>query len=224
MTQQQTTRTNNHYRKASGILGGSFDPVHLGHLAIARLAFEELQLQEILFIPNRIPPHKKQTIHATASQRLTMLRLACTNDQSFRIWEGELQREGPSYTVDTLSILRRSYPETRFYFIIGTDNLMELPSWHRYNDIISQVTLAVADRPGHSFEIPEQLRPAKIVRFSSPYWGVSSTEIRRLRLQGFSCRYLIPEPVRTFIDTEGLYKKGQDRTDESAKPQDSEES
>lgn len=209
--------------KSIGILGGSFDPVHLGHLAVARLAYEDLGLEHILFIPNRIPPHKQLTVHASATQRLHMLTLACQQASPFHIWEGEIQREGPSYTVDTLSILHRTYPDTEFYFIIGTDNLSEIPTWHRYNDILSQVTLAVTDRPGYPFRVPEQLSRARIVRFTSPQWGVSSTEIRRLRIQGFSCRYLIPESVRTYIDSENLYQQESGDEDQSARPESSQE-
>ncbi len=207
-----------------GILGGSFDPVHAGHLSIAQLALEELDLEEVLFIPNRIPPHKRLTVHATARQRLHMLRLACECCSPFRIWEGELDRQGPSFTSDTLDILHKQLPDSSFFFIIGTDNLSELPTWHRYNDIISQVTLAVTDRPGYHFSVPEQLRKAQIVRFTSPQWGISSTQIRQLRIRGFSCRYLVPEPVRSFIDSEGLYCRVHGSKDESTKRKTSERS
>jgi nicotinate-nucleotide adenylyltransferase len=190
---------------AVGILGGSFDPIHNGHLAIAELASEHFQLKRIVFIPASIPPHKPDTVRASARDRLAMLRLAIKGNDSFAAWDAELRRPGKSYTVDTLGLLRRRYPQQELFFIIGSDNLKEIASWHRYETILSMTTLCVTHRPGYSMRIPAAIKGARIRTFPSPDLGVSSSEIRGLLQHGHTCRYLVPARVLQYIAARRLY-------------------
>ncbi|NLP03818.1 MAG: nicotinate (nicotinamide) nucleotide adenylyltransferase [Fibrobacter sp.] len=187
-----------------GILGGIFDPVHNGHLAIASLAREFFGLQKVLFIPSGSPPHK-DSVTASAEDRLAMLRLALKNEPGAEIREEELHRSGYSYTIDTLHELRKQY-DGQFFFIIGSDNITEIPGWHRYRRIIQMVELCIAHRPGYAIKIPPELKEASVRTFPSPEWGISSTMIRRYLKEGLSCRHLIPEQVREYILKKGLYR------------------
>jgi nicotinate-nucleotide adenylyltransferase len=187
-----------------GILGGIFDPVHNGHLSIAALARDFFGLSEILFIPSGRPPHKSCP-GATARQRLAMLRRALKGEKRFVLWDGELRRPGISYTFDTLKRLEREFPRRPFYFIVGSDNLGEIVTWHRYREVLSMVTLCVAHRPGHTLAIPRVLRGARIAAFPSPEWDISSTMVRDYCGRGLSCRYLVPDPVWDYISSQRLY-------------------
>ncbi len=192
---------------ALGILGGSFDPIHNGHIAIAQRAIVHLKLDAFYFIPAGIPPHKRRRVHASANQRLEMLRLALTDFGDARIWDGEIRRVGPSYTIDTLYELKQEHPDSGCFFVIGSDNLKEIPTWHRYREVLSLVTLCVASRPGYSLDIPPELREARIKEFSSPNLAVSSTEIRKRLSEGLSVQELIPERVYRYIQEKGLYRR-----------------
>lgn len=189
-----------------GLFGGSFDPVHNGHIAVAALAREFLELSQIIFIPARIPPHKKRTVHASAKQRLAMLELALSSRQeAFTIYRGELEREGPSYSIDTIEAFLADSPDAEICFIVGSDNLTEIPTWHRYRDILARVTLCVAHRPGYAGAPPAELAQATIVDLPSPEWGISSTMLRELLGRGYTCDGLIPASVRSFVARHGLY-------------------
>jgi len=189
-----------------GVLGGIFDPVHNGHLAVASLAREFFGLEKILFIPSGYPPHKNR-VTASSSDRLAMLRLALQNEPGSTIWEKELSRPGYSYTIDTLEELS-AQNKKKIYFIIGSDNLSEISGWHRYRSIIEMVDLCVAHRPGYAVKIPDELRGANVHTFPSPEWGISSTMIRKYLMNGFSCRHLIPDTVGEYILQKGLYRTG----------------
>jgi nicotinate-nucleotide adenylyltransferase len=188
-----------------GVLGGIFDPVHVGHLSIASLALEFFKLDTVLFIPAGVPPHKSSTVTASAADRVEMLRLAISDFPQARIWDGEIGREGYSYTVDTLHQLSSFYPGHPLHFIIGSDNLREIRTWRNYREIISLVTLCVAHRPHYAIEVPLELKGARIRRFPSPEWGLSSTLLRTYLLSGYNCNYLIPKPVVEYIKRKKLY-------------------
>jgi len=194
-----------------GVLGGIFDPVHNGHLAAARLAAEFFNCQKVLFVPSGIPPHKRNSVTASARDRLAMLEAALAGDNRAVIWKNELLRDGVSYTIDTLEELARLYPGAPIHFIIGADNLHEIHTWHRYHDILRRVTLCVTERPGFSMEIPDTLREATIRIFPSPMWGLSSSMLRQLLAQGHSCRYLLPGQVRKYIIENKLYRPAESR-------------
>ncbi len=190
-----------------GILGGSFNPVHLGHCAVAQLAGEHFSFDIVYFIPAFIQPHKKQCIAVSADHRLAMLKKAVEGNSSFRIWDGEIRRGGISFTSDTLLTLRKMHPEAGLYFIIGSDNLSEILTWHRYKKILTLVTLCVAHRPGYAIRIPQELSQATVIPFPSPEWGISSTKIRTYLAQGKSCRYMLSEEVTEYIRRNNLYRE-----------------
>jgi len=188
-----------------GILGGVFDPVHLGHLSVAVLAKESFGLEQVLFVPSGTPPHKL-AVAASSDDRLNMLKLALAGTEGFGIWDGEIRRGGYSYTIDTLNELQALYSGARFYFIIGTDNLTQIHKWRRFEEIIGRVTLCVAKRPGHGFERAEALASADIEGFPGPEWGASSTMLRGYMKSGRSCKFLIPDAVLNYIKERGLYE------------------
>lgn len=190
-----------------GVLGGIFDPVHNGHLAIASLAKEYFHLDKILLIPSGIPPHKISTVKASSSDRLKMLRLAIDGRNGFEICTEEINRKGYSYTFDTLKALKEQHENPQIYFIIGSDNLREISTWYKYKEVIEIVTLCVAHRPGYSCKIPEELKAARILKFPSPEWAISSTMVRTYFQRGYSCRHLLPDPVIDYILSKGLYRK-----------------
>ncbi len=188
-----------------GILGGIFDPVHMGHLAIACFARDWLGLDKIYLIPSGTPPHKINTVSATPAQRLAMLRLAINGVKGLQVWDDEIRRRGISYTIDTIHRIRRENPRNPIYFIIGSDNLSEIATWYKYEQILSLVTLCVAKRPGHSLKIPATLSIKNILTFPSPPLTVSSTMMRTFLSDGYSCDYLIPPAVLRYIRKNGLY-------------------
>ena len=189
-----------------GILGGIFNPVHFGHLAIAQLACEQYNLEKVIIIPAGTPPHKPKTAIVPAEHRLAMLQCAIKGNSAFSIEDEEISREGVSYTVDTLRVLTKRYPDSEFYFIIGSDNLLEILTWRSYKTIIKMVTFCVAHRPGFSMRIPEELSRARIIVFPSPEWGISSTKIRSYIAEDKSCRYMMPKDVVDYIRKNQLYK------------------
>jgi nicotinate-nucleotide adenylyltransferase len=191
---------------AIGILGGTFDPIHNGHLSIAALARDYFGLSKILFIPAGHPPHKSVT-GATPEQRLAMLRLALESEPSFKVCEGEMQRTGLSYTYDTICKLQQIFPGHELRFIIGSDNLRELETWHRYRELLPKIKLCVAHRPGHSITPPRSLAGAHVELFPSPEWGISASMIRQFVRQGYACRHLVPDAVADYIASNGLYLK-----------------
>lgn len=189
-----------------GILGGSFDPVHYAHCAIAQLAREHCSLEKVYFIPAYIPPHKRVSVAASARHRLVMLQKAITGNKSFCVWDGELKRKGVSFTVDTLCGLKKLHPDSQLYFIIGSDNIPEIATWRKYKTILQMVTLCITHRPGYSMRIPRELSKEKIVTIPSPEWGISSSMIRSYIAQGISCRYLLPGTVMKYIQKNRLYQ------------------
>jgi nicotinate-nucleotide adenylyltransferase len=189
-----------------GIIGGSFDPIHFGHLATARLAKDFLRLEKIYFVPASTPPHKGKP-YATPTHRLAMLRLAIKNTKGFEAWDGEIRRGGKSYTLDTLKLFMQSYSPARLFFIIGSDNLKEIPLWHRYAELSKLADFCVAHRPGHSLKVPGELQSMHIRIFPSPEWKLSSTMIRNYLRQGYSCEHLVPSEVLDYIKRHKLYRE-----------------
>ena len=189
-----------------GVFGGSFDPIHNGHLAMAALAREHLALSHVLFIPAGVPPHKKHTVHAPADHRLAMLQLAFKGVPGTSVYRGEVDRDGPSYTVDTLAAISLDHPEAELFFLIGSDNLAEVPTWRRYREILSSVILCVSHRPGHASRRPSELAGARIVHCPSPEWALSSTMVRAYISEGHACAGLLHPAVRSYIDEKGLYR------------------
>ncbi|MFW6066107.1 MAG: nicotinate-nucleotide adenylyltransferase [Planctomycetota bacterium] len=198
------------------IFGGTFDPVHNGHLIVARAAAEACGIGKVMLIPSAQPPHKPPA-GAFAEHRLEMLRLAVAGEPMFEVSDTELRRSGPSYTIDTLRQLRDELPGTRLYLLIGADMLADLPQWHRARDVVAEVDLIVAARNPWQEQLPAVLKKlgehfdAKTLeRLSSsvvetPRVDISSTEIRRRLTKGLSVRYLLPEAVIDYIRRHELY-------------------
>lgn len=189
-----------------GILGGSFDPVHNGHLAAAQLAVEHLHLDRVFFVPAGLPPHKPDTVVAPARHRLAMLRKAVVGTPAFVVWDGEIRRGGTSYSIDTLRALSKLHPRAQLFFIIGSDNISEMLTWRNYGSILKLVTVCVAHRPGFAARVPPGLADADIVPLPSPEWGLSSSMVRSYAAKGLSCAHLIPATVRKYIGKHGLYR------------------
>ncbi len=199
------------------LFGGTFDPVHNGHLAIARAIAEECSFEHITFVPSAKPPHKQQA-HAAAEHRLAMLELAIAGDDLFHICELELARSGPSYTIDTLTALAREAGEdAELYWIIGADMLPDLPSWHRASEVLDLANILVAVRsPWHErleevfASLGGSFTGAQIGRLRrgvvrTPLIDISSTEVRRLVRQGGAVGHLVGEAVSRYIAEHGLY-------------------
>jgi nicotinate-nucleotide adenylyltransferase len=194
-----------------GILGGTFNPPHLGHLVSAQEAYIQLELERVILIPARQPPHKPVDEEPGAGHRLELCRLAVDGDPRFEVSDLELNRDGPSYTVDTLSSLHSSTPDTDLYLILGGDIAAGLPDWHQPERVLSLATVAVAKRRGTPRELVEQslarLRGGERTKFfHMPRIGVSSTFIRERVRAGQSIRYLVPDKVAGYIAEEGLYR------------------
>jgi nicotinate-nucleotide adenylyltransferase len=187
-----------------GILGGIFDPVHDGHLATAKLALDFFNLDTIYFVPAKTPAHKASP-HASPLHRFAMLCHGIGTTKGFEVWDGEMKRPGPSYTVDTLKALKKRHPRSLLHFIIGSDNLMEIPLWHDYATILELAVFCVAHRPGHSLKVPRVLSSLKMKPFPGPEWNISSTMVRKYLARGYSCEFLLPAKVREYIREHGLY-------------------
>jgi nicotinate-nucleotide adenylyltransferase len=183
-----------------GLLGGTFDPIHLGHLRAAESAREALGLERVLLVPARVPPHRRAPI-APALDRFAMVALACAGHPELVASDLELQREGPSYTVDTVQALRRADPEAELFLLVGSDSLPEMPAWREQQRLFELCRVAVLPRPGAA-------PPAdpRVLVVEGPALAVSATEIRARVAAGRSVRYLVPEPVADYIAKRGLFR------------------
>lgn len=201
-----------------GLLGGSFNPIHFGHLIPARAIAERLTLDRILLIPANIPPHKQDRALAPAEHRLAMARRAVADDPLFEVCDIELRRDGPSYTFDTVAAVRAAHPDiAALYWIIGGDTLPELTTWYRISELVQQVQFVTAARPGAAGQALEPLRACVgdaafdallAHRLETPRIEISATDIRARVTAGRSIRYLTPDAVGEYIATHGLFRGG----------------
>ncbi|HEX3818543.1 MAG TPA: nicotinate-nucleotide adenylyltransferase [Chthoniobacterales bacterium] len=184
--------------KKIGIFGGSFDPVHHGHLILAREALETLPLDRVLFIPAAQSPHKTAHVPTSAALRWEMLSAAIAGENGFDISRIEIDRPPPSFSIDTVETLRTETTDTQFFFLVGQDNLSELRSWHRFDDLETLVQFVVLDRTGKeaAYDYPAVRRKIDI----------SATTIRNRVASGRSIRYLVPDAVERIIRRENLYQ------------------
>jgi nicotinate-nucleotide adenylyltransferase len=195
-----------------GLFGGSFDPVHHGHLLLAQDALEQLSLDRLVFIPAAINPHKLEAApHASPELRLEMLREAIRVQPRFSIDPQELEREGPSFTIDTVAAYSRKFAGARLFLLLGEDNLPKLHSWHEFEKICELVAFVCFGRgttgDGAAARIPlaRSKLPLPIERLSRKI-DISSTEIRTRVAKGLPIQYLVPESVRLLIQSHALYK------------------
>lgn len=189
-----------------GIMGGTFDPLHIGHLLAAESARDSYQLDEVWFMPSHIPPHKDKA-GATGEERLTMVAEAIKDHSSFRTLDIEVKRGGVSYTIDTIEELLETYPDFDFYFIIGADMVNYLPKWDRIEDLAEMITFIGVGRPGSPLDLntlPSYLH-RKVLLADMPLVDISSSEIREKAETGHSIRYMVPEPVYEYIIRSGIY-------------------
>lgn len=182
-----------------GILGGTFDPLHIGHLIIAEEARLALDLTEVWFIPSYEQPHKT-TARTSSFDRFKMVQCAIESNSNFTINDIELERQGPSYTIDTMRQLTEQHPDKKFYFIIGADMVEYLPYWKEIDELVHLVNFVGVNRPGYSM-----VTKYPILSINIPDIHLSSTLIRKRLMDGQSCRYLIPECVDTYIKEHKLY-------------------
>ena len=194
-------------------MGGTFDPIHVGHLMTAEAVRDEFGLDKVLFIPAAVPPHKLDQQVTDARHRYLMTVLATTSNPHFDVSSIEMDRPGPSYTIDTIYELRRQYGEnTDLFFITGADAIAEIPTWDRIEELLGLCQFIAATRPGFLPNVDNikeyfgELGSARIHRLETPELEISSTNIRDRLKRGFSIKYIVPPAVEDYIYKEGLYK------------------
>lgn len=187
-------------KRRVGILGGTFDPPHLGHLIIANEVLQALQLDEIRFMPNQEPPHKQKDKWISNDDRINMLTLSIADHPCFAIEKIELERKGRSYTYDTVLLPREREPEIEFYFIIGADMIEYLPKWYKIDQLLKLIQFVGVNRPNHS-----QKTEYPILHVTIPDINISSTLIRTRISENKSVKYLISDNVWNYIKEHQLY-------------------
>ena len=190
-----------------GILGGTFDPIHIGHLAIAREARDRLDLGRVLFIPSFAPPHKEQDSVAAAEERLAMVRLAVQGEDRFEASDMEIRRGGRSYTVQTLREVAGNLPVGELpYLITGADSLIEVVAWREVDEVFRLCRFVGVTRPGFDIaQAPEAYRRQALI-LTGPHVDVSSTGLRNRIAEGRPIRGLVPDSVEAYIHDRGLYR------------------
>ena len=196
-----------------GVLGGTFDPVHNGHMMVAEEVGVRLNLAEVLLVPAGQPWLNKTSPIAAAEHRLQMLRLAIADKPYFKLSTVEIERPGPSYTVDTIAHLRGQYgADSELFFILGQDSLAHFPQWREPSRLIEMCYLVAAPRPGYpvpDLKALEDLVPGispRVMLMDRPVVDISASAIRERVARGLSVRHLVPEPVNRYIREQGLYR------------------
>jgi nicotinate-nucleotide adenylyltransferase len=193
--------------KRVGIFGGTFDPIHNGHLQVAEDVRKSLKMEKILFVPSYLPPHKMGKKVTEAKLRFEMVSLALEEHPHFKISEFEFQKEGISYTVETLNALKKSNPDAELFLIMGVDQLLEMDSWKEPDKIFQMSSVVVIGRPGYRREEIENLDwHSKILWVDVTPVEISSSLIRKKVQQGESVQGLVPKQVEELIIEKGLYK------------------
>lgn len=196
-----------------GILGGTFDPPHYGHLVVAQEAFVSLGLERVLFTPAGRPPHKLGVPVSPLEHRVRMVELAIADDPRFSLSRADLRAERPSYTLELLGRLRAECPpDAELFFLVGMDSLADLPTWHRPEEVLQACVLVAVHRPGYPEVDPRALGPAvarladRVCVLRAPGVDVSSTDLRRRAAEGRPLRYLTPDPIVAYVAEQGLYR------------------
>ena len=197
--------------KSLGILGGTFDPIHMGHLRMAEHVFQRMELEQIIFIPAYVPPHKLGQDFAPAADRYAMTELAVADNPHFIVSDMEIKRTGVSYTIDTIRELHRQYADKELHFIIGADSVAQLHTWHNIEEMLEMTTFVAVWRPGYEGAMEElvchlgQRARERVLLLDTPVYDISSTEIRTRIREGRSLAGLVPGSVEKYIFEHGLY-------------------
>lgn len=198
-------------KRRIGIMGGTFDPIHIGHLVTADFVMNRLELEWVIFIPTGTPPHKTSEKMASARDRYNMTVLATSDNQSFTVSDIETKRKGLSFTIDTLKELNETYPDADFYFIVGTDAVAEIPKWERASGLLKYCSFVAATRPGFASSAEKVTEffgdkgNGKMIQIDTPELEISSTDIRERVESKRSFKYIVPASVELYIKKEGLY-------------------
>lgn len=184
--------------RRTGLFGGSFDPIHFGHLILAREAMEKLALDRVVFIPAAISPHKLDAPPSSADARLEMVRVAVEDEPRFEVDDCEFRRDGPSFSVDTVRSIRERNPDDELFYFIGDDNLAKLHTWQDFDALNEMVRFVVLARNGELADCPYPVVSRRI--------DISSTDVRNRVARGLSVRYLLPERACELIYRRGLYE------------------
>ena len=194
-----------------GILGGTFDPIHNGHLIAAQSLLEKLHLTRILFLVSAHPPHKSPAGLSSWTDRRRMVTLAIQDNDRFEVSELERERSGPSYTHETMEIMRSQYGSRhRLHFIVGADSILEIFTWRRPERLLDSGMLVVIPRPGFDLSALDQRIRKKVTIVSTPLMEIASSDIRGRVRQGRPIRYLVPPSVEAYIRENGLYQTSGD--------------
>ncbi|HLW67577.1 MAG TPA: nicotinate-nucleotide adenylyltransferase [Gemmataceae bacterium] len=198
-----------------GIFGGTFDPIHIGHLLLAEQCREQVPLDQVWFMVSAAPPHKRDREVTSFDKRVEMVHLAVAGNPAFQVSVMEKDRKGPSYTADTLAELHEQHPQTEFHWILGSDCLPDLPQWHEPRTVVSLAKLVVVTRPGWPAWSAEQLRsalhlapdfPLRLQLVAAPLVDFASRDLRRRVSEGRSIRYFVPAAVQAYIQDKKLYR------------------
>ena len=201
-------------KRKVGIMGGSFDPIHIGHLVVANEVLDIYKLDEIIFVPSGNPPHKNG-LKANSFHRLLMVNMAVLSNDKFSVSDFEIKSLEKSYTVNTLREFRKLYDDSELYFITGTDAVIDLPNWHEPEEILKLCRFIAVSRPGMSIEqVNDKINEIQkrfggnIELLQVPMLQISSTNLRERFKMGISAKYLLPESVEQYIIKNELYKEG----------------
>lgn len=197
-------------RPAVGVMGGTFNPIHIGHLVTAEEALFAFALREVVFVPAGHPWQKERSNVADAEHRYLMTVIATAPNSHFRVSRMEIDREGPTYTIETLRRLRSELGDVELYFITGADAILQILSWKDPHEVLSEARFIAATRPGYDLdrlekELPEGFED-RVHVLEIPALAISSTDIRRRVRDGRPVRYLLPEGVARYVEKNGLYR------------------
>lgn len=197
-----------------GLFGGTFDPIHNGHLHIAQAFAEQLQLDSVIFLPAGEPYHKNST-RTAAAHRLAMVETAIAHEPRFAVSDIDIVRDGATYTIDTIQIFRQHFPSAQLWFLMGMDSLMQLHTWKNWQTLVRQTNIAVAARENTALQsapaslhawLGDALNNGSLKLLTAPEYDVSSTQIRAAMAAGQSVAQWLPESVASYIRAQGLYR------------------
>ena len=191
--------------KRIGLFGGTFDPPHIGHLMIAEQARVHKRLDQVIFIPAYVPPHKRKQSSAKPEHRLRMTKLAVRDNRAFSVSDIEIRRGGVSYTIDTVNEYRRRFPRAELFLIIGTDNLRDFKKWKSYKEILRHAKILAYPRAGRSAPNLRTLRKGKVSILQAELLDISSSAVRTAARKKRSLRYVVPDAVKSYIESKRLY-------------------